>query len=70
MPHPTERRIPLTIGVSQALKAELELEAWECQRTLADYCRGLLQRRGKWARSVGQPGGYDLQISELAQKKT
>jgi len=46
--------------MTPALKAELEVEAWECERTLADYVRGLLQRRGKWARTVGTAGGYDL----------
>lgn len=60
----------ITISVSPALKTALEAEAWECQRPLADYVRGLLERRGKWARSVGTAGGYDLQIPELARKKT
>jgi hypothetical protein len=60
MPRPTERRIPLTVGVSRALKSALEAEAWESQRSLADYIRGLLERRGKWSRSVGKAGGYDI----------
>jgi hypothetical protein len=55
-----ERKVPVTITMSPALKSALEMEAWECQRSLADYLRGLLERRGKWARSVGTAGGYDL----------
>lgn len=35
----------LMIPVSTALKTQLELEAWECQQTLAEYIRGLLSRR-------------------------
>lgn len=63
---PFERRPPglkatLSIPVTSALKTALELEAWESQLTLPEYVRGLLTRRGKWARSVGRPGGYDLQ---------
>jgi hypothetical protein len=55
----TER---IAFSVTVALKTALEAEAWEEQRTLSDYVRGLLERRGKWARSVGTDGGYDLQI--------
>jgi hypothetical protein len=62
----TER---IAFTVTPKLKLELETEAWESQRSLADYCRGLLERRGKWARSCGSAGGYDLQIPELARKK-
>jgi hypothetical protein len=50
----------LTFRISPSLKAALEIEAWESQLRLGDYVRGLLERRGKWARSVGRPGGYDL----------
>lgn len=53
-------RSTLTIPVTTALKTQLELEAWECQMSLGAYVRGLLTRRGKWARSVGSAGGYDL----------
>lgn len=56
----SERRLPLTVMVSPLMKAELEAEAWEEQRTLSDYIRGLLTRRGKWARSIGKAGGYDI----------
>jgi hypothetical protein len=56
-----ERRVQIAISVSPALKAELETEAWEEQMTLSHYVRGLLSRRGKWARSCGSAGGYDLQ---------
>lgn len=52
--------VNLTVPVSRALKTALELEAWESQKTLAQYVRGLLEHRGKWARSVGAGGGYDL----------
>jgi hypothetical protein len=51
----------LTIPVTTALKTQLELEAWESQLGLAEYVRGLLTRRGKWARSVSCAGGYDIQ---------
>lgn len=57
-------RATLTIPVTTALKTQLELEAWECQMSLPEYVRGLLQRRGKWRRSVGKAGGYDL-MAEL-----
>lgn len=55
----TER---IAFSVTPALKAALEIEAWEESRSLSDYVRGLLERRGKWARTVGKAGGYDLQI--------
>ena len=55
-------RETLHIPVTTALKTALELEAWECQQTLPDYVRGLLSRRGKWARTVHRTGPkYDLQ---------
>jgi hypothetical protein len=54
--------------LTEALKLELATEAWEEQRTLSDYIFGLLQRRGKWARSVGKGGGYDL-VAELPPSK-
>jgi hypothetical protein len=62
----TDRRPPglratLTITVTTALKTQLELEAWESQMSLPEYIRGLLSRRGKWARSVSCAGGYDIQ---------
>jgi len=56
---PRTERISFT--VTPALKAALDAEAWEEQRSLADYIRGLLERRGKWARTVGTAGGYDIQ---------
>lgn len=58
---PRSRRVPISISISPELKAALEIEAWEEQRTLSNYIAGLLERRGKWARTVGQAGGYDLQ---------
>ncbi len=54
------RTAGLTFYVTPRLKKELQLEAWEENRTLSDYLRGLLERRGKWARSNTQPGGYDI----------
>lgn len=70
----SERRPPglkatLVIPISRVLYTELELEAWESQMSVTEYVRGLLQRRGKWARSVGTAGGYDLQ-AELPPSKT
>lgn len=55
--YPETLRIPIT----SALKAQLELEAWECQKKLDEYVRDLLKTRGKWARTVGRAGGYLLQ---------
>lgn len=61
----TER---IAITVTPALKTALETEAWEEQRSLADYVRNLLERRGKWARTIGSPGGYDLIAPNTAKK--
>jgi hypothetical protein len=55
------RTAQLVVAVSPALKAALSVEAWECGETLPDYLRGLLETRGKHARSVGRAGGYGLQ---------
>jgi hypothetical protein len=52
--------VTLALRVTPALHAELTAEAWECERTLSDYVRALLSRRGKWARSVGDQGGWDI----------
>lgn len=52
----------LHIPVTTALKTQLELEAWESQMSLKEYVRGLLTRRGKWARAIGSAGGYDLMM--------
>ena len=54
------KRAHINISVTPALRAALEVEAWESGMKLGDYVRGLLSRRGKWARTVGKPGGYDL----------
>lgn len=54
------RTARIGVSVTPALKAALEAEAWEEQRTLSDYIHGLLERRGKWARTVGTAGGYDI----------
>jgi hypothetical protein len=67
-PRDKERKVPVTVSLSPALKLQLETEAWECSRTLADYIRGLLERRGKWARTVGKAGGYDL-AAPISRKK-
>jgi hypothetical protein len=53
--------VTLAFRVTPALRAELLAEAWECERTLSDYVRGLLTRRGKWSRSISHAGGWDLQ---------
>jgi hypothetical protein len=53
--HPATLHVP----ISTALKTALELEAWECQLSLNDYVRGLLKRRGRWARTVGA-AKYDV----------
>ena len=58
--NPNPRSSAISFSVTPALKAELEAEAWEVQRSLSDYVRGLIERRGKWARTVGSPGGYDI----------
>ena len=69
MPRPRDPRTDrITISVSPALKTALEAEAWEEQRPLADYVRGLLERRGKWARSVGTAGGHDIMAPETARR--
>jgi hypothetical protein len=59
----------ISVRITPALKAELESEAWEEQRTLSQYVAGLLERRGKWSRSVGTAGGYDLQAPLPASKQ-
>ena len=51
---------PLTVYMPLTLYTELCAEAWECERSISDYVRGLLTRRGKFARSIGTAGGYDL----------
>jgi hypothetical protein len=56
--------VTLAVRITPVLRAELEAEAWECERTLSNYIRGLLMRRGKWARSIGKSGPesqWDLQ---------
>lgn len=59
------RNCAVSIRITPALKAELEAEAWECERSLSDYVAGLLTRRGKWYRSTSTATGpaapYDLQ---------
>lgn len=48
--------------VTPSLKTQLETEAWEEQRSVSDYVFGLLLRRGKWARTMADAGGYDLMV--------
>lgn len=50
----------VAFSISPRLRAELEAEAWEEQRTLSDYVRRLLESRGKFARTVGRAGGYAI----------
>lgn len=52
--------VTVSVRMSAELKSALEAEAWEEQRSLSDYIQRLLQHRGKWARSVGTAGGYDI----------
>jgi hypothetical protein len=55
------RTAHIAFSVTPRLKAELSVEAWESGEKLGEYIRGLLERRGKWARSVGRgPGNYDI----------
>jgi hypothetical protein len=63
------RTATIHFTVTPALKAALEVEAWESGLSLPDYLRGLLERRGKWARSVGNAGGYDIAAPELARRR-
>jgi hypothetical protein len=55
------RTATISFGVTPALKAALEIEAWESGEKLNDYIRKLLETRGKFARTVGKPGGYLVQ---------
>jgi hypothetical protein len=52
------RTATIHFTVTPALKAALEVEAWESGDSLPDYLRRLLETRGKFARTVGKPGGY------------
>lgn len=54
------RTSTIAFKVTPRLKSELEVEAWECGEKLGEYIRGLLERRGKWSRSVRKAGGYDI----------
>jgi len=64
---PSDRTAHIAFSVTPRLKAELSVEAWESGEKLGEYIRGLLERRGKWARSVGKAGGYDIAM-ELKQR--
>jgi hypothetical protein len=61
MPRRDGNTAQLVVAVSPALKAALEIEAWESSMTLGDYLRHLLSTRGKFARTVGKPGNYLVQ---------
>ena len=65
----SNRTAHIAFSVTPRLKAELEIEAWESGEKLGEYIRGLLERRGMWARSVRSAGGYDIAAPELARKK-
>lgn len=58
--NPNPRTEQISFTVTPTLKAALETEAWEEQRSLSDYIRGLLERRGRWARTVGKSNKYDI----------
>jgi hypothetical protein len=56
------RTANIAFKVTPAMKAALEIEAWESgEKNLGDYIRKLLETRGKFARSVGKAGGYLVQ---------
>jgi hypothetical protein len=59
---PNPRTEQISFSVTPTLKSTLEAEAWEEQRSLSDYVRGLLERRGRWARTVGRSAvnSYDI----------
>ena len=63
------RTATIAFTATPRLKAELEIEAWESGEKLGEYIRGLLERRGKWARSVRRAGGYDIGPPEMANKE-
>jgi hypothetical protein len=63
------RTVSISVSVTPALKAELETEAWEENRSLSQYIAGLLARRGKWARTVGTAGGYEVAPEEPVADK-
>jgi hypothetical protein len=63
------RTATIAFTVTPRLKSELQVEAWESGEKLGEYIRGLLERRGKWARSVGKSGGYDIAAPELAKRR-
>jgi hypothetical protein len=62
------RTANIAFKVTPALKAALEVEAWECGESLPDYLRGLLDRRGKWQRSVGKAGHYDIAMENKERR--
>ncbi len=66
-----EYQATLNLKITRVLRAALEAEAWESQQTLSDYVRGLLERRGKWARttSANRAGGYDLMAEPRPKKE-
>ena len=66
---PSGRTATIAFTVTPRLKAELSVEAWESGEKLGEYIRGLLERRGKWARSVRRAGGYDIGPPEMANKE-
>jgi hypothetical protein len=62
MPYLTMARFNahINIAMTPAMKAALEVEAWESGLKLTDYVRSLLESRGKFARTVGKSGGYHV----------
>jgi hypothetical protein len=59
----------ITCHVTPTVKAQVLAEAWESQLSVDEYVGTLLSSRGKWARTVGKPGGYLLGIL-TSQKRT
>ncbi len=60
-----QRTIKITFAVTPELKALLDAEAYEEQRSLSEYVYRLLLQRGKWSRTVGTAGGYCIGPGEV-----
>jgi hypothetical protein len=57
----------ITCHVTPTVKAQVLTEAWESQLSVDEYVGTLLSSRGKFARTIGKPGGY--LIGELMKQK-
>jgi hypothetical protein len=61
------RTASITCHVTPTVKAQILTEAWESSLSMDEYVGTLLSSRGKFARTVGKPGGY--LIGELMKQK-